>query len=66
MLVFLRHLPTQTMVGVYNVTPEDQSLPRWVVPVGNLALDALTEEAPLTDGPLRLTAYQARWFVQQT
>ena len=65
-LVFLRHFPSQTMVGVYNMTPDDQSLPRWVIPVGNWAWDALTEETPLTDGPLRLTPYQARWFVQQT
>ena len=64
-LVFLRHFPGQTLVGVYNMTPADQALPRWVVPVGNWAWDALTEETPLTDGPLRLTAYQARWFVQQ-
>ena len=65
-LVFLRHVPGQTMVGVYNLTVEDQLLPRWVVPVGNWAWDALTEETPLTDGPLRLTGYQTRWFVQQT
>jgi amylosucrase len=65
-LVFLRHVPSQTMVGVYNMTSVDQSLPRWVIPVGNWAWDALTEEAPLGDGPLRLTPYQARWFVQQT
>jgi amylosucrase len=44
----------------------DQSLPRWVIPAGNWAWDALTEETPLGDGPLRLTPYQARWFVQQT
>jgi len=65
-LVFLRHVPGQTMVGVYNLTQEDQSLPRWVLPVGNWAWDALTEETPLTDGPLRLTGYQTRWFVAQT
>ena len=53
------------MVGVYNMTPVDQSLQRWVIPVGNWAWDALTEETPLGDGPLRLTPYQARWFVQQ-
>jgi amylosucrase len=64
-LVFLRHFPGQTLVGVYNMTPADQSLPRWVVPVGNWAWDALTEETPLTDGPLRLGTYQTRWFVQQ-
>jgi amylosucrase len=65
-LVFLRHVPGQTMVGVYNLTMEDQALPRWVIPVGNWAWDALTEETPLTDGPLRLTGYQTRWFVAQT
>jgi amylosucrase len=54
------------MVGVYNVTAEAQVLPRWVLPVGNWAWDALTEETPLTDGDLRLDAFQARWFVQQT
>ncbi len=64
-LVFLRHFPSQTMVGIYNMTPSDQSLPRWVIPVGNWAWDALTEENPLTDGSLRLTPYQARWMVQQ-
>ena len=64
-LVFVRRAPSQTMVGVYNVTPEEQSLPRWVVPVGNWAWDALTEQTPLTDGPLVLQGYQTRWFVQQ-
>jgi amylosucrase len=65
-LVFLRRAPTQTLVGVYNVTPDTQSLPRWVVAVDNTAWDALTEDTPLTDGPLRLAPYQARWLVQQT
>ena len=65
-LVFLRRHQSQIMVGVYNVTAETQVLPRWVLPVGNWAWDALTEETPLTDGDLRLDAYQARWFVQQT
>ena len=51
-LVFVRRFPSQTMVGIYNVTPDQQSLPRWVIPVGNWAWDALTEETPLTDGPL--------------
>ncbi|GAA1833973.1 amylosucrase [Microlunatus capsulatus] len=63
-LVLVRRAPTQTMVGVYNVTGQVQSLPRWVVPVGSWAWDALTEETPLTDGPLVLEPYQARWFVQ--
>ena len=44
------------MVGVYNMTPESQKLPRWVIPLGNWAWDALTEETPLTDGPLTLEA----------
>ena len=44
------------MVGVYNMTPESQKLPRWVIPLGNWAWDALTEETPLTDGPLPWTA----------
>jgi len=65
-LVWLRYAPTQTMVAVHNVTPETQSLPRWVVPVGNWAWDALTEDTPLTDGPLSLEPYEVRWFVQQT
>ena len=43
-----------------------QKLPRWVVPLGNWAWDALTEETPLTDGPLIAGGYQVRWFVQQT
>ena len=64
-LVFIRRFPTQTMVGLYNVTPDAQTLPRWVIPVGNWAWDALTEETPLTDGPLSLEGYQVRWFVQQ-
>lgn len=64
-LVIVRRYPTQTMVGVYNVTAEEQSLPRWVLPVGNWAWDALTEQTPLTDGPLTVQPYQARWFVQQ-
>src|SRR5919107_83305 len=40
-LVFLRRHSLQTMVGVYNVTSEVQSLPRWVIPLGNWAWDAL-------------------------
>jgi amylosucrase len=65
-LVLLRRFSTQTMAAVYNVTAESQKLPRWVIPLGNWAWDALTEEAPLTDKPLTLDGYQARWFVQQT
>ena len=65
-LVFIRRHPVQTMVGVYNMTPDRQELARWVVPVGNWAWDALTDETPLTDGPLWLDPYQTRWFVQQT
>jgi amylosucrase len=65
-LVFVRRAPTQTLVEVFNLTPVEQSLPRWVVPVGNWAWDALTEQTPLTDGPLALAPYQTRWFVQQT
>jgi len=65
-LVFLRRFSSQTMVGVYNMTTESQRLPRWVVPLGNWAWDALTDETPLTDGPLPLDGYQVRWFVQQT
>ncbi|HEX7211853.1 MAG TPA: amylosucrase [Propionibacteriaceae bacterium] len=65
-LVFLRRFSSQTMVGVYNMTTESQKLPRWVIPLGNWAWDALTEETPLTDGPLTLDGYQVRWFVQQT
>jgi amylosucrase len=65
-LVLLRRFSSQTMVGVYNMTTESQKLPRWVIPLGNWAWDALTEETPLTDGPLKLDGYQVRWFVQQT
>ena len=65
-LVFLRRFSSQTMVGVYNVTAESQKLARWVIPLGNWAWDALTEETPLTDRPLTLDGYQVRWFVQQT
>jgi amylosucrase len=65
-LVLLRRFPTQTMVGVYNMTTESQKLPRWVIPLGNWAWDALTDETPLTDVPLSLDGYQVRWFVQQT
>jgi amylosucrase len=65
-LVFIRRHQNQTMVGVYNVTPDAQLLPRWVIPLGNWAWDALTEETPLTDADLRLDGYQVRWFVQQT
>ena len=52
------------MVGVYNVTPDPQKLPRWVVPMGNWAWDALNDGAPLTDGEIALEGYQARWLVQ--
>jgi amylosucrase len=65
-LVLLRRFSTQTMAAVYNVTAESQKLPRWVIPLGNWAWDPLTEEAPLTNKPLTLDGYQARWFVQQT
>jgi amylosucrase len=65
LLVFIRRCQTQTMVGVYNVTTEPQILPRWVIPLGNWAWDALSEETPLSDGDLHVDGYQARWFVQQ-
>jgi amylosucrase len=65
-LVLLRRFPTQTMAGVYNMTTEAQTLPRWVIPLGNWAWDALTDETPLMDGPLALDGYQVRWFVAQT
>jgi amylosucrase len=65
-LVFIRRHPVQTMVGIYNVTADRQELARWVLPVGNWAWDALTEDTPLTDGPLWLEGYQTRWLVQQT
>ena len=63
-LVLVRRAPTQTLVEVYNMAPTPQTLPRWVVAVGNWAWDALTEQTPLTDGPLTLEPYQTRWFVQ--
>ncbi|MET0693772.1 MAG: amylosucrase [Propionibacteriaceae bacterium] len=65
-LVFVRRAPSQTVVGIYNVTPDAQTLPRWVIPVGNEAWDALTEDTPLTNHDLPVEPYQARWFVQQT
>ena len=65
-LVWVRNSPTQTLVAVHNMTPDRQTLARWVMPVGNWAWDALTEETPLTDGALTLHGYQVRWFVQQT
>jgi amylosucrase len=37
-----------------------------VIPLGNWAWDALTEETPLTNGSLTMDGYQVRWFVQQT
>jgi amylosucrase len=63
-LVFQRRAATQTMFGLYNVTPEVQRLPRWVVSLGNWARDALSDESPLTDGEIVLEPYQARWLVQ--
>jgi amylosucrase len=63
-LVFVRHFPTQTLVGLYNVSPDEQELPRWVVALGNWARDALTDTTPLTDGPIRLDGYQTMWLVQ--
>jgi amylosucrase len=63
-LVFVRRYATQTMVGVYNMSSDPQVLPRWVIPLGNWAWDALTEETPLTDAGLQLEPYQVRWFVQ--
>jgi amylosucrase len=65
-LVFLRRAPTQTIVGVYNVTPDPQTLPRWVIALNSQAWDALTEDTPLSDADLKVEPYQARWFVQQT
>jgi amylosucrase len=64
-LVFVRRFATQTMVGVYNMSTDPQVLPRWVIPLGNWAWDALTEETPLGDLGLQLEPYQVRWFVQQ-
>lgn len=64
MLVLLRRGGTQTLVGVDNVTAAPQALPRWVLPIGNWAWDALTEDSPLTDGDLVLDGYQVPWFVQ--
>ncbi len=64
-LVLIRRHPSQTLVGVYNVSPKEQLLPRWVVPIGNWASDALTGEQPMDDGPLTLAGYQVRWFVDQ-
>jgi amylosucrase len=64
-LVLLRRAPGQTIAEVYNVTPQVQSLPRWVIPVTDDAWDALSDESPLTDVDLTLEPYQARWFVQQ-
>ena len=63
-LVFQRRAATQTMIGIYNVTPEPQRLPRWVVSLGNWAVDALTGETPLTDREIILEPYQTRWLVQ--
>ena len=65
-LVVSRRHPAQSLVGVYNITPEPQRLPRWVLPLGNEAFDALTEATPLTDGDLTLEPYQGRWLVQPT
>ncbi|MCW2803436.1 MAG: ams [Propionibacteriaceae bacterium] len=64
-LVFLRRAPTQTLVGLYNVTPNRQALPRWTVPLADDAWDALTDETPLTPGETWLEPYQCRWLVQQ-
>ncbi len=64
-LVLVRRAPQQHLVGVYNVTAEPQVLPRWVIPVGNWAWDALTEETPLTDSDLLVEGYQVRWFVAE-
>ncbi len=64
-LVVVRRHPVQTLVGVYNVSPEQQALPRWVVPVGNWATDALTGEQPMDDDALSLEPYEVRWFVDQ-
>jgi amylosucrase len=63
-LVLQRRASTQTMVGLYNITPDVQNLPRWVVSLGNWSRDALTDETPLTDGEIVLQPYQARWLVQ--
>ena len=63
-LVLQRRASTQTLVGVYNMTPDVQKLPRWVVSLGNWSRDALTDETPLTDGEIVLQPYQARWLVQ--
>jgi amylosucrase len=62
--VFQRRAATQSMVGLYNVTPDRQLLPRWVVSLGNWAQDALNDESPLSDGDIVLQPYQARWLVE--
>ena len=64
-LVFLRRFPSQTMVGVYNITPDSPDPAAVGDPGGQLGLGRADRETPLTDGPLRLERYQARWFVQQ-
>jgi len=63
-LVLQRRASTQTLVGLYNMTPDVQKLPRWVVALGNWSRDALTDETPLNDGEIVLQPYQARWLVQ--
>ena len=55
-LVLQRRASTQTLVGLYNMTPDVQKLPRWVVSLGNWSRDALTDETPLTDGRDRAAA----------
>ena len=60
-LVFLRRFPTQTMVGVYNMTTKQQKLPRWVIPLGNWAWDALTEESAIERWAATLGELQVRW-----
>ena len=48
------------MVGFCNVTPDSESLPRWVIPLGNWAWDALTDDTPLTDGPVMVPRARTR------
>ena len=58
------HRATKIVATLGPASSDPQVLPRWVIPLGNWAWDALTEETPLTDAGLQLEPYQVRWFVQ--
>ena len=63
-LVFVRRFPTQTLVGVYNVTPEAADAAALGDLAGQLGHRRAQRRQPADRRRMILEAYQARWLVQ--